>query len=458
MKTPLHQLFEKHLEADEIITNQEKIANLLIDKRERYRGNADIVLQPKSTNSVQAIMRLCSTHKISVTPQGGNTSLCGAATPNGGVLLSLSKMNHILKVDLQNESILVQAGAILHNVQEEALKHGKYFPLSLASEANCQIGGNIACNAGGINVLRYGNMRKLVLGLEIVLPDGSLISHLSALRKNTTGLDLQQLFIGSEGTLGIITAANLAIFPIPQNTITAWIDCDDIEECIEYLNILKNHSQGSLKSFELISDIALKISAEYLNEKNISNNRAWHILCEWDDIGNSEDLFNKINPNKLKNILISQNENQRKIWWKLRENISDAQKKKGISIKHDIALPISQINAMLNTCEKNIKQKFSDAQIVAFGHLGDGSLHYNVFLPNITNSQIYDFEEEINEIVYNCVIEHQGTIAAEHGIGQLKRQWLQKMKTQEEINLMLAIKKQLDPFNIMNPNKVYPEI
>lgn len=451
----LFDLFASHLSADEIVRDDDKISALLLDRRERYQSRADIVLSPISTQSVQNIMRICSAHKIPVVPIGGNTGLCGGATIDGGVLLSLDKFNQINPVNTADRCITVGSGCLLYQVQQAAKDAGLFFPLSLASEGSCQIGGNIAANAGGINVLRYGTMRDLVLGLEVVLPNGELISQLSPLHKNTAGLDLKHLFIGSEGTLGVITAATLKLFPQPQETQTLWADCVSIEECINLLNLLQKHSSGTLKSFELISHTALMISAQDLHIKPPTNAK-WHILCEWEQTHASDRLPETLLQHGFEHILIAQNVSQRQQWWRLRENISAAQKRRGVSIKHDIAVPIYALADFVAACEKNIQAAFSNAEIVLFGHLGDGSLHYNIFLPDNTDNSAYQFENQINSIVYQAVLQHNGTIAAEHGVGVLKKHWVAKMRSSAELALMKAIKQHLDPLNIMNPNKVYP--
>ena len=454
----LYLLFSNYLSSDEIIDDATKIDSLLRDKRGRFYGRADIVLQPSSVESVKTIVKLCNQYAISITPQGGNTGLCGGAVPDGGVLLSMSRLNRIIKISPDDNSITVEAGATLYQVQQAALAVDRFFPLSLASEGSCQIGGNIACNAGGINVLRYGTMRALVLGLEVVLPDGSVVSHLSPLYKNTTGLDIQQLFIGSEGTLGVITAATLKLFNQPLETQTLWAACNNIEQCIELFHFLQKQSSGSLKSFELIGKNALLISLNDLQQKSpiedYENN--WHILCELEKYISIDSLPESLYKNGFRNIVFAQNDTQSKQWWRLRENISEAQKRYGVSIKHDIALPIGNLSDFISENSRHLQDLYPEIQLVVFGHLGDGSLHYNVFLQDMLDDRVYQHEDAINQLVYQDVFVHQGTCAAEHGIGLLKRNWLGNMKTSQELSLMCAIKQQLDPKNIMNPNKVYP--
>lgn len=444
------------LDASEIITDT---TPLLTDQRRRYTGLADIVVQPQSIESVQAIMRFCFEHKIPVTPQGGNTGLCGAAVPNGGVLLNLSKLNRIRDINLADNSITVDAGCILKNVQQAAEEADRFFPLSLASEGSCQIGGNIACNAGGLNVLRYGAMRDLVIGLEVVLPDGELVEHLTPLHKNTTGYDLRHLFIGSEGTLGIITGATLKLFALNKSKATAWVGLADIASAIHLLSLVQAHFAERLISYELISDFALNLSSEF-SRLTAPTQAPWHVLIELADSLPHQDLADILAEflyeHGFENAVLARSEAERIDLWTLRENISASQRKLGASIKHDIALPIKHVAEFVEYCAEALKTAYPDIQIVVFGHLGDGSLHYNTFLPHILSNDVYQYEDSINTIVYNHVIRLKGTIAAEHGIGQVKNQWLPQVRTEAEINLMRAIKARLDPHNILNPGKLLP--
>lgn len=444
------------LDASEIITDT---TPLLTDQRRRYTGLADIVVQPQSIESVQAIMRFCFEHKIPVTPQGGNTGLCGAAVPNGGVLLNLNKLNRIRDINLADNSITVDAGCILKNVQQAAEEADRFFPLSLASEGSCQIGGNIACNAGGLNVLRYGTMRDLVIGLEVVLPDGELVEHLTPLHKNTTGYDLRHLFIGSEGTLGIITGATLKLFALNKSKATAWVGLADIASAVHLLSLVQARFAERLISYELIGDFALNLSSEF-SRLTAPTQAPWHVLIELADSLPHQDLADILAEflyeHGFENAVLARSEAERIDLWTLRENISASQRKLGASIKHDIALPIKHVAEFVEYCAEALKTAYPDIQIVVFGHLGDGSLHYNTFLPHILSNDVYQHEDSINTIVYNHVIRLKGTIAAEHGIGQVKNQWLPQVRTEAEINLMRAIKARLDPHNILNPGKLLP--
>lgn len=458
----LHQI----LKPTEIITATADIAPFCLDQRRRYQGAAFAVLQPQSVAAIQAIMRYCDQHQIPVTPQGGNTSLCGGATPhasvgNQGIILSLSKLNQIRNINLADNTITVDAGIVLANVQAAAQRANRYFPLSLASEGSCQIGGNIACNAGGLNVVRYGPMRQLVTGLEYVLANGELISHLFPLHKNTTGYELYQQMIGSEGTLAIITGATLKLFSPPQSILTAWLGLDRPETAIEVLSVVKNHFGERLTSFELISDDALQLSANY-SHQTPPTEAAWHILLEltdsMPDTDLSEPLYTLLNQHQWLNTVIAQSETERHNLWILRENISAAQRQLGTSIKHDIAMPIAHVADFLARTQTQLTQAFPQARLMVFGHLGDGSLHYNVFIDSMLNNDVYQYEVAINQIVYQQVLDHQGTIAAEHGIGQLKTHWLPLMRTKAELNWMAQQKQQLDPNGILNIGKVLPAI
>ncbi|MFV2029687.1 FAD-binding oxidoreductase [Neisseria sp. S1] len=431
----------------------------LTDQRRRYTGRADAVVQPASVEGVQALMRFCYENRIPVTPQGGNTGLCGAAVPDGGVLLNLSKLNRIRQINLSDNAITVDAGAVLQSVQQAAAAAGRLFPLSLASEGSCQIGGNIACNAGGLNVLRYGSMRDLVLGLEVVLPDGTLISHLQPLHKNTTGYDLRHLFIGSEGTLGIITGATLKLFAQPQTVETAWVGVENIDRAVELLTLIQGCFAERLCSFELVSRFALSLSAEFSRIRSPVD-AEWHILLELtdsmprDDLGNllAEFLYEQ----GFENAALAKSQSERADWWKLRENISASQRNLGASIKHDIAVPIARVAEFVNGCASALEKVFTDIRIVVFGHLGDGSLHYNTFLPDVLSNEVYAYEDAVNAIVYENVLACEGTIAAEHGIGQVKNHWLPRVRTDAEIALMRMVKAALDPHNLLNPGKLLP--
>ncbi|MDK4585622.1 FAD-binding oxidoreductase [Kingella kingae] len=435
-------------------------APFLLDQRKRYTSTDCLVVQPNSVQSVQKIVRFCAARGITITPQGGNTGLVGGSVAQGGVLLNLSKLNRIRHVNLADNTITVDAGCILHNVQAAAAEANRFFPLSLASEGSCQIGGNIACNAGGLNVLRYGTMRDLVVGLEVVLPNGELLSHLNPLHKNTTAYELKHLFIGSEGTLGIITGATLKLFAPPQSTETAWVGIDSIQSAVQLLSLVKNQFTERLCSFEFVSQFALNLSAQHSHIAPPVQ-AAWHVLIELtdslarDDLGDL--LADFLYTNGYENSVLAQSEQERQDLWTLRENISASQRALGASIKHDIAMPIVAVADFVEQCGAELIQHYPDMDIVVFGHLGDGSLHYNTFLPNVLSNDVYQHEDTINQIVYRHTLQQNGTIAAEHGIGSLKRHWLPSVRSPAEIALMKAIKAQLDPQQLFNPHKLLPD-
>ncbi|ULJ64682.1 FAD-binding oxidoreductase [Wielerella bovis] len=451
----LHTQLLTFLSHSEIPADQ---APFLLDQRKRYVSQNCLVVQPKSVENVQKIVRFCAENRIPITPQGGNTGTVGGSFAQNGIVLNVSKLNQIRNINLADNTITVDSGCILQNIQTAAAEVNRFFPLSLASQGSCQIGGNIATNAGGLNVLRYGTMRDLVMGLEIVLPNGEIISHLPPLHKNTTAYELKHLFIGSEGTLGIITGATLKLFAPPQTIATAWIGVESIQAAVQLLSLVKNHFAERLCSFELISEFSLHISAQH-SHITPPTQSAWHILLELTDSLKRDDLGDLLAEflyqNHYENSVLAQSEQERQDLWTLRENISASQRALGANIKHDIAVPIVHVADFVANCSAELMQKYPEMQLVIFGHLGDGSLHYNTFLP-VKNNDVYQYEDAINTVVYHHVIAQNGTIAAEHGIGSLKKHWLHTVRTPDEIALMRAIKTQLDPHGLFNPNKLLP--
>ena len=391
--------------------------------------------------------------------RAASTGLCGAAVASGGVLLNLSKINRIREINLADNSITVEAGVILQNVQKAASEAGRLFPLSLASEGSCEIGGNIACNAGGLNVLRYGSMRDLVLGLEVVLPNGELVSHLQPLHKILPVTTCATSLSAAKAHSALSPPLRSNYFARPQTIATAWVGLDDIESAVQLLTAVQGHFAERLTSFELISRYALALSSKfsYLKQPTDAN---WHVLLELTDsvpdAALDEKLAEFLYQNGQENSIITQSEQERLDLWTLRENISASQRKLGTSIKHDIAVPIAQVAAFVRQCAPALKTRFPGIQIVCFGHLGDGSLHYNTFLSDVLSNEAYRYEDAVNSIVYEHILACHGTIAAEHGIGTIKKHWLPSVRTPSEIALMRAIKAQLDPHNIMNPGKLLP--
>ena len=453
--------------AANVLTSDEAKAPHLGDWRGRYRGAARCVVRPGSTAEVAAVVRACAAAAAPIVPQGGNTSHCGASIPDltgRAVLLSLSRMRAIRAVDAENNTLTVEAGCVLQNVQDAAKAVDRLFPLSLAAEGSCQIGGNLATNAGGVQVLRYGNARELVLGLEVVLPDGRVWDGLRGLRKDNTGYDMKQLFIGSEGTLGIITAAVLKLFPLPRAKATAWLAIDSAHTATRLLDQLQAAFGPSLTACELVSDVSLGLVL-----KNIRGARAplgdspWHLLIELSGPGNdaelsaalAEFLENVLERGDVADAVVAQSGDQAEQLWTLRESISEAQKIEGFSIKHDISVPVSRIGEFLDRAGAALHAAYPGIRIVAFGHVGDGNLHYNQSKPEAgENAAFIAAQSQVNRIVHDIVHELGGSISAEHGIGQLKRGELQRYKSAVELDMMRAVKQALDPQGIMNPGKV----
>jgi len=448
--------------AANVLSEPADIAPFVTDWRGRYHGAALCVVRPADTAEVAAVVRACAAANTPIVPQGGNTSLCGAATPDGegwAVVLSLTRLRHILAVDAQNNTITVEAGCTLAAVQEAARAVARLFPLALASEGSCQIGGNLSTNAGGVQVLRYGNTRELTLGLEVVLPNGDIWDGLRGLRKDNTGYDLKQLFIGAEGTLGIITAAVLKLFPLAKSQTTCWLNVASPAAAVELLNAAKTAFDAQLTAFELVSETALGLVL-----KNIPDRQRpaavspWYVLAEFSDaplVAVEDWLAGMLENGRIADAVLAQNETQAMKLWALRENISEAQKLEGISIKHDIAVPVSAIPEFLTRADAALTQAFPAIRVVAFGHVGDGNLHYNLSQADAReNSAFIASQPAVNRIVHDTVAALNGSISAEHGIGQLKREELLRYKSPVEMALMRAIKLALDPLGLMNPGKI----
>ena len=443
--------------ADAILLDDKK--SFETDWRNRYYNTSLAVVFPKTPEQISKIIKSSSRYNIGIVPQGGNTSLCGASVPNDTsapqIILNLRRLDKIINIDINNQSITVEAGCTLHQVIEYAKNHDLYFPLSIASSGSCQIGGNIATNAGGIHVVKYGMMSDLVLGLEVCMPDGSIINQLHALRKNNTYFDLKQLFIGSEGTLGIITKATLKLYQQPESYFTAMCGVEDLGLACRLLNLLNKYY--NLCAFEIINPLTQQIHNKHFAPIGIS--APWVILFEIETNSefNLEELINKLNDLaiNLDKVILASNENERQSLWHIRESIPLAEKMEGFAVKHDISLPISNIEEFIKTNKDNILNQFPDAQIIIFGHLGDGNLHYNIQFKDIDYNQLQKIEHKINQIVYTDVYEYNGSFSAEHGVGVLKKQWLSKYYDPNSYKLALSIKKLLDPNNILNPGKVF---
>ena len=442
-----------------LLTQAEDTAPYALDYRRRYQGRPLAVALPANTAEVAALLQLCQAHRVAVVPQGGNTSTCGAATPDASgrqLVIGLGRLNQLRALDTANNSITVEAGMTLAQVQQLAADAGRLFPLSLASEGSCQIGGNLSTNAGGLAVLRYGTMRELTLGLEVVLPDGQVLHQLSALRKDTSGLDVKQLFIGAEGQLGLITAATLKLFPLPTAHATALLGVTSSQAAIDLLSALRQAFGDRLTTFEIMSQPCQQLLEKY-HPGQLPFIQPWAVLAELSDSGDSHALQQKLvdwlATQDIADGVLAHSEADRQQLWQLREAMSETQKRDGASIKHDIGVPSSAIPAFLAECETALTAAFPGVRIIAFGHAGDGNLHYNISHTRSDNAQLFEDEDSVNAIVYDLVYRHQGTLAAEHGVGQLKGHWLQRYKDPVALQLMRSIKQVLDPHGLMNPGK-----
>ena len=448
-------------------TAPDDMAPHLVDWRRRYHGAARCVVRPGNTEEVSSVVRACAQAGVAMVPQGGNTSHCGASIPDPdgeAVVISLSRMNRIRAIDAANNTITVDAGCVLQAIQDTAFEAGRLFPLSLAAEGSCQIGGNLSTNAGGVQVLRYGNTRELTLGLEVVLPSGEVWSGLRGLRKDNTGYDLKQLFIGAEGTLGIITGAVLKLFPLPQATATAWLAIKSPQAAVDLLARLQAAFGAQLTACELVSDVSLGMVLKHIHGAQPPLAPSpWYLLIELS--GNGEDvalrsaletfLEDALESAAISDAVLAQSVEQAKRLWALRENISEAQKVEGFSIKHDISVPVSRIGEFVERADAALQQAFPGIRIVTFGHVGDGNLHYNQSKSESgDNAAFMESQAHVNERVHDIVHALGGSISAEHGIGQLKRDELRRYKSALELEMMRSIKRAFDPQGLMNPGKV----
>jgi len=452
--------------AKHVIADVPGMEGFLREPRDRFHGKALCVVQPGSTREIAELLKFCQETATSVVPQGGNTGLVGGQVPLGSgdqIVLSLGRMSALREIDLSSNTMTVDAGMILSRVQEEAARVGRLFPLSLAAEGSCTIGGNLATNAGGTNVLAYGNARDLVLGLEAVLADGRILSDLSKLKKNNTGYDLKNLFIGSEGTLGIITAAVLKLYPRPRAIETAFIGLASPRAALALLDLARDMAGGEITTFELIPRIGLDFVLLHFDAREVlSSKHPWYVLLELSSQsrqGLAARLLALLEAANEKHIIenaaVAASLDQRENFWKLRELLPDAQRHEGGSIKHDVSVPITDIPAFLEEAARAVTSAMPGARLVAFGHLGDGNIHCNVSQPIGADTQAFlDRWDEINAIVHGLVVARKGSISAEHGIGQLKRDLLPKVKDKVAMEVMRAIKQTLDPKNILNPGKV----
>ena len=445
------------------------------DWRKRAQGTALAVVRPGSTAEVAAIVQACAPYQatlgVSLVPQGGNTGLAVGSVPDASgkqVVLSLTRMNAIRHIDTANLTITAEAGCILQTLQETAADAGYLFPLSLAAEGSCTIGGNLSTNAGGTQVVRYGNTRDLCLGLEVVTAQGEVWSGLSGLRKDNTGYDLRNLYIGSEGTLGIITAATLKLYPQPVTQLTAWAAVPSLQAAVTLLGLAHQHLGANLTGFEVMGQFALSLVDKHFTHLRVPlfQESPWCVLLENSSHESEEHARQQferlleiaLTQGCVSNAVMAESLNQARQMWHIRENISLAQSQEGLNIKHDISLPISSIPAFVTQTDALLAREIPGVRLVNFGHLGDGNLHYNVQAPEHTDPKLFLREQErrINTLVYDAVTRFGGSISAEHGIGSLKTDTLPRYKTPVALGLMRAIKQALDPHNLMNPGRIVP--
>ena len=440
-----------------------------LDWRKRSRGKALAVVRPANTQEVAAVVKACISAGVSIVTQGGNTGLVGGSTPDTSgtqVVLSLQRMNTVRSFDAANLTMTVDAGCILQNVQDVAEKTGFLFPLSLAAEGSCTIGGNLATNAGGTQVLRYGNARDLCLGLEVVTAQGDIWHGLSGLRKDNTGYDLRDLLIGSEGTLGIITAATLKLYPMPAARLTAWAAVPSMEQAVVLLGLAHQHLGAGLTGFEVMGQFALSLVAKHYPQQRVPfwRDAPYCVLLENSDHeseSHAREQFEKLletafDKGCITDAVVAENLTQANQLWHVRESIPMAQAEEGLNIKHDISIAVSRTAEFVATTDALLEAAIPGVRLVNFGHLGDGNLHYNVQAPVNGDSQAFlrDHEAQVNTMVYDSVARFDGSISAEHGVGSLKLDKLEHHKSPVALGMMRAIKQALDPQGVMNPGRV----
>jgi FAD/FMN-containing dehydrogenase len=456
------------LGSDDLLTAPNDCAPYLTDHRHLYQGRALAVALPRSVAQVAAVLALCNAARTGVVPHGGNTSYCGAATPDESgtqLVLCLKRLNRIRSLDPANYSLVAEAGCILAQVQQAADEADRFFPLSLGSEGSCQIGGNLSTNAGGTSVLRYGMMRELVLGLEVVLPDGRVLEGLSGLRKDNTGYDIKALFLGAEGTLGVITAATLKLFPKVRGQACAFAAVPDIAAAVRLLGRLREASGDRLSSFELIPRVGIELTTRHIPGVSdpLGAPYEWYVLAELSSARAAEGLdavledsfAEALAEGLLLDAVLTRSERERAALWKLRESIPEAQRKEGAGLKHDISLPIDALAQFVAQAGAWLAANVPEGRLVAYGHVGDGNLHFNLTQRAGADSALFLAREaHVKRVVHDLVRQFGGSFSAEHGIGRLKVAELERYASPVELDLMRSVKRALDPNGIMNPGKV----
>jgi FAD/FMN-containing dehydrogenase len=450
------------------IADPAEMAPYLREERGLYHGAARLVVRPRSTAEVAAVVRLCAAALLPIYPQGGNTGLCGGAVPDEdgrGIVMALGRMNRVRAIDAVNFTMTAEAGVILAEAQRAAAAADRLFPLSLGAEGTCQIGGNLSTNAGGIAVLRYGNMRDLTLGLEVVLADGTVWDGLRGLRKDNTGYDLKQLFIGGEGTLGIITAATLKLFPRSREIETAFLGLARVEDAMALFADARAATGDQLTAFELIPRIGLDIAMAHIPGVTdpLARHHAWYVLME---LSSSQEgrglrqalddlLAASLDKGLIADGTIAESQAQAKALWRIREAMVEAQKHIGAGVKHDVSVPVSKVAEFIVAASDAVEARYPGIRTIPFGHVGDGNIHFNLAQPPSSAAAAFIAETgALNHIVHNIAASYAGSISAEHGIGRLKRDELPRYKPAPALDLMRRIKDALDPHGIMNPGKV----
>ncbi len=452
-----------------IFTEPAELEPYVNDWRGIYAGAAAAVVRPANVEQVAAIVKICAETQTPLVPQGGNTGMCGASVPDpklNPVVIALGRMNRIRHVDALNNTMTVEAGCVLANIQQAAAAADRLFPLSLGAEGSCQIGGNLSTNAGGVNVLRYGNTRDLVLGIEAVLPDGRIWNGLRALRKDNTGYDLKHLFIGAEGTLGIITGAVLKLFPKPSATATTWLAVPSPDAALSLFSLLRQHFGDRISAFELISRACLELVMKHIpgTRDPLDKPYEWYVLTELGDSSPGttlrdtlEGVLEKAIDNQLViDATLAESHAQSQALWRIRESIPEAARNEsGMLYRHDIAVAVGEIPAFIRDGQAALEKRFKDSKIICFGHLGDGNLHYNAYVEGrLRTDAAARAANDVTTVIYDIVKQYKGSFSAEHGIGIAKVEELVRYKDPVEIDLMRTVKRALDPQGIMNPGKV----
>ena len=453
--------------AQNVLAEAQDMAPALSEPRGLYHGRARALLRPGSVAEVSQLLALCNALRVPVVPQGGNTGLVGGQTPDAGgaaVVLSLTRLNRVREIDPQSNTMIVEAGLTLAGAQAAAEGADRLYPLSLASEGSCTVGGNLATNAGGTAVIAYGNARDLVLGIECVLADGRILSNLSKLKKDNTGYDLKHLFIGSEGTLGVITAATLKLVERPRAVETAFIGVQSPQRALDLLVRARAATGGGITAFEVVPRIGIEFVLRHASQvrEPLAGASPWYVLLELsgqDGAALSAQmaalLEHALEAGLIEDAAIAASLDQRKAFWRLREALSDAQRPEGGSIKHDVSVPLAQVPVFIDEATWAVEAFVPGARVVAFGHLGDGNVHFNVSQPaGADTAEFLARWHAVNDIVHAIVLRHQGSVSAEHGIGQLKRAMLAKVKDPVALEVMRTLKAALDPNGILNPGKV----